>query len=188
MPVICPKCRHVRQPSETTPDWQCPACGVCYAKVAEGAPQPRPGSMRSASAPVSREGSIPWRKLILVAALAWGAWTGVKVAKNKHGGAPDVETRMSAEVSAADLGALAATVKPGDVTMYSTTECAYCTQAKGWLHQYGFAFTECNMSVQPACESEFKHFGATGTPYLVVRGRHMKDGFDSDEFISLLTK
>jgi ribosomal protein L37AE/L43A len=32
MPTICPKCNTVR-PSETTaPEWQCPACGVAYAK------------------------------------------------------------------------------------------------------------------------------------------------------------
>ena len=28
----CPKCKHVRTPSEVSPDWQCPKCGVAYAK------------------------------------------------------------------------------------------------------------------------------------------------------------
>lgn len=72
--------------------------------------------------------------------------------------------------------------------MYSTTECTYCAQAKSWLNQYGFPFTECNMSVSADCEREFRSFGANGTPYLIVRGQHMKDGFDSDEFIALLKK
>ncbi len=93
----------------------------------------------------------------------------------------------SSDISAEGLAQLAATVKPGDVTMYSTTECQYCAQAKGWLNQYGFAFSECNMSVREECEREFKSFGANGTPYLVVRGHHMKDGFDSDEFVALLS-
>lgn len=91
-------------------------------------------------------------------------------------------------MSAGELVALATTVKPGDVVMYSTTECTYCAQAKSWLNQYGFPFTECNMSVSADCEREFRSFGANGTPYLIVRGQHMKDGFDSDEFIALLKK
>jgi glutaredoxin len=87
-----------------------------------------------------------------------------------------------------ELARLAATVKPDEVVMYSTTECGYCAQAKSWLDQYGFAFKECNMSISPECVREFKSYGADGTPYLIVRGHHMKDGFDSDVFISLLKR
>lgn len=94
----------------------------------------------------------------------------------------------SDSLSAAELSALAATVNPGEVVMYTTTECPYCAQAKGWLNQNGFAFTECNMSVDPPCEREFLSYGGNGTPYLVVRGQHMKDGFDSDEFLALLAR
>jgi uncharacterized Tic20 family protein len=28
----CPKCKYVRTAGETAPDWQCPKCGVAYAK------------------------------------------------------------------------------------------------------------------------------------------------------------
>lgn len=28
----CPKCKHVRTANEAAPDWQCPKCGVAYAK------------------------------------------------------------------------------------------------------------------------------------------------------------
>lgn len=31
-PAGCPKCGHVRQPSDTAPEWQCPACGVAIEK------------------------------------------------------------------------------------------------------------------------------------------------------------
>ena len=31
----CPKCRHVRTAAEVAPDWQCPKCGVAYAKFAQ---------------------------------------------------------------------------------------------------------------------------------------------------------
>jgi hypothetical protein len=31
--MICPKCHYQRQPTDTAPQWQCPACGVAYAKL-----------------------------------------------------------------------------------------------------------------------------------------------------------
>lgn len=35
------------------------------------------------------------------------------------------------------------------------------------------------------CEGDLESLGS-GVPYLIVRGHHMKDGFDSDEFIAAL--
>jgi len=35
MTIISPKCRHIRQVTYTAPAWQCPACGVAYAKAAD---------------------------------------------------------------------------------------------------------------------------------------------------------
>lgn len=40
MTTICPKCRHVRQATEIAPAWQCPACGVAYAKAADAVRAP----------------------------------------------------------------------------------------------------------------------------------------------------
>jgi len=31
--LLCPKCQYQRQPSDHAPDWQCPGCGVAYAKA-----------------------------------------------------------------------------------------------------------------------------------------------------------
>ncbi len=31
--TACPKCGYVRKPSDTAPDWQCPSCGIAYAKL-----------------------------------------------------------------------------------------------------------------------------------------------------------
>ncbi len=96
----------------------------------------------------------------------------------------------SSDLTTPQIQTLAASVKAEEVVMYSTTECPHCHVAKGWLAQNGFAFTECNMSVERRCEAEFKTYGADGTPFLVIRRggkeRHMKDGFDSDEFLAAL--
>jgi hypothetical protein len=76
MSVICPKCAHQRGPAESCPEWQCPACGIAYAKflAAQNKPQNEPVKPReiataskSMDAGESRSGS---RKVIsLVAGL-----------------------------------------------------------------------------------------------------------------------
>ena len=184
----CPKCHHVRKPNETAPDWQCPACGVAYAKAADAARPHEALRQQPRTAMASEERSVPWRKLFILVVLVGGIWGGIQVAHNRHGGAPSASELFGGDMSTEQMHTLASTVKAQEVVMYSTTECTYCAQAKGWLSQNGFAFTECNMSVSARCESEFRSYGGNGTPYLVVRGRHMKDGFDSDQFLALLNQ
>jgi glutaredoxin len=124
---------------------------------------------------------MSFKKILIIGILVLGAWASFKGHHRGNAVAPDGPTEEQ-------LRTLAATVQASDVVMYSTSECPYCAQAKSWLNQYGFAFTECNMSVDNQCLREFKSYGADGTPFLIVRGHQMKDGFDSDEFIAALTK
>lgn len=173
----CPKCHHVRQVHETAPEWQCPACGVAYAKAAEAA-RAAP-SARLVIYQAEPERSNAWFKWLLLAVLVVAGWAVVQ-SISKRAAVPAVSYAPQ------DLQALAAAVKPGEVVMYSTTECGYCAQARSWLNQNGFAFTECDMRVSSQCEREFLGYGGTGTPYLVVRGHHMKDGFNTDEFLTAL--
>lgn len=50
----CPRCDYLRQPTDAAPDWQCPACGVAYAKVARaGATTP------AAASPSAAGGAAP---------------------------------------------------------------------------------------------------------------------------------
>ncbi len=52
----CPKCRHVRTAADSGPDWQCPKCGIAYAKFGQPVPAPSPVAARapSAGAPAAR--------------------------------------------------------------------------------------------------------------------------------------
>jgi glutaredoxin/ribosomal protein L37AE/L43A len=189
--TICPKCHHVRQPTDTAPSWQCPACGVAYTKaLAAAAPPPdnapydartqaRRKALEAASQPAAptRTHKPLWLVLCLAAFTAYAIWSGVQAALGPDGGA-----------SRQELRALAAAVRPGEVVMYSTQSCGYCVQAKYWLHRYGFAFTECDIEREARCESEFEALGAQGTPFLVVRGQPMDSGFDAEEFVALLRR
>ena len=38
----CPKCSYERKATEQAPAWQCPSCGVAYAKVNQAQPAPPP--------------------------------------------------------------------------------------------------------------------------------------------------
>ncbi|MEO8104524.1 MAG: glutaredoxin family protein [Betaproteobacteria bacterium] len=191
MPLTCPKCRHVRPSNATVPDWQCPACGVAYVKAA-AALRPiatTPNSGRPPSGAEDRQ--IPWGALIGFVLFAAVVGMLLHASRNKAVRVTDIVT-VSAGKADTGMSTLVRSVGPGDVVMYSTTECGYCTQAKNWLNRYGFAFTECNMSVDTRCETEFRELGGTGTPFLLVsRGDQtyrMKNGFDSDEFLALLAR
>jgi glutaredoxin len=176
MPIICPKCQHVRPADTSAPDWQCPACGVAYVKAAEAAnaarrPAPRPVLYQSRP-----ERGIAWGKWIAVlAVLAYGAWAGFRLSSERQADTGDY-----------DMPALAASVKAEDVVMYTTSTCGYCAQAKRWLRQNGFAFTECNVETDRRCEAGLRATGSVGVPTLLVRGQLMDNGFDSDEFLALL--
>jgi hypothetical protein len=51
--TACPKCGYVRKPAETAPDWQCPSCGIAYAKY-HAAPHVAPAPVRvHVAAPVN---------------------------------------------------------------------------------------------------------------------------------------
>jgi hypothetical protein len=78
MPVICPKCSHVRPADATNPEWQCPACGICYAKFgSQPVAQARPARyVGSASAPRWNPGWL--FKIVLLIALGWGLYVTVE--------------------------------------------------------------------------------------------------------------
>jgi glutaredoxin len=114
------------------------------------------------------------RNWVLIGAVAFGAWQWQHMSSR-----PD-------DASDEQLRQLAASIKQGEVTIYTTTHCPYCAQAKSWMTQYGFTYTECDTEVSATCASELSALGGNGVPYLVVRGHHMRDGFDSDEFVAAL--
>ena len=72
--VICPKCDHVRSQDATNPDWQCPACGVCYSKAASPAQ-----AMPDEPVPVKHRWNLGLvAKVAVLVALGWGLNTALK--------------------------------------------------------------------------------------------------------------
>jgi glutaredoxin len=187
MPTICPKCRTVRPENAVVPDWQCPACGVAYAK-AGGGTAALPSVQRAHAARASGGGGgllsqVPWGKLFAVYMVVQGAWLGFN-----YSGAR-TSTAATANPTMAQITQLAASTPASEVVMYSATWCPYCTQAKGWLAQQGFKAEICEIDKDSSCLAQLQALDPkTAVPYLVVKGHHMKNGFDSDEFLAAVGK
>lgn len=188
-PISCPKCRHIRQPHEQAPLWQCPACGVAYAKAGDA----RGPAVLSRTAPARPERRLAWGRWLALTAIAGGAYAGISIAVKRQGngdGLSSLAGKFGGNAASDELRTLAAATTPSDVVIYTTVWCPNCKAAKQWMAQQGFAYTECDVEKSASCAAELQaHYGSSGdqgVPYLVVRGHHMKDGFDSDEFIAAL--
>lgn len=194
MLIICPRCRYARVPEDDAPHWQCPSCRVAYAK--SEADLPRADELRAARRhrPTARRhgNALVWLMLglFMTASLAAGGWWTWQ----QRNGAFYIEPSAgptSSRISDAELRELAATIKPGEIVLYSTADCLGCKDARSWLQQHGFAFTDCNRSLSKRCETEFRRHGGNGTPPLVVRHgsrlHYLGDGFDGERFAALLS-
>ena len=88
--TTCPKCKYQRRAADTAPAWQCPGCGVAYAKVVPTSAAPPSGMARRArtvlddddEAPAVAErsplGTVRWVVGLLLLAMVLGAgWSWV---------------------------------------------------------------------------------------------------------------
>ena len=185
MTTLCPKCHHVRQATETSPAWQCPACGVAYAKAADAARAPSLPMTAQPAISVRAHAGLPWGKLLMVAVLVWAAWAGQRAYKNREpgGAVSSLVSTLGAAPSVEQLAGLGASAQAGDVLFYGAPWCPYCTSAKGWMGQYRFKYEECDIQTRTECADQLTALGSDGVPYLIVKGHHMKRGFDSHESI-----
>ena len=149
----CPKCGYTRKMGESVPDWQCPSCGVAYAKANAGAEaRARP---RSASG-----GGSLFLKLLVVVALAGAAWV---VAQGIRPGSKPAGQEL------AQTG----------VVMYSLTTCGFCNQKRAQLTAAGIPFVEYFVDTDKGAFDELvrkleatgMRGGGIGTPTFDVNGK-----------------
>ena len=69
--------------------------------------------------------------------------------------------------------------RPGDITLYTTSSCGYCAQARAWLATNQIPWRECQIEQDSRCQRTFTAQGAPGVPLMNVKGQwHL--GFDAD--------
>ena len=206
MPTICPKCRTIRPENATVPDWQCPACGVAYAKAGGDASSlPAVQRARAAESRQARGAAgsgdellsaIPWGKLVAAFFICYGGWVGYSHVAGKgseQGGGFMSRAGSSGKASGAwtqdSLRALAQSSQASDVIFYTAPWCPHCRAAHQWLDQYGFKYERCDIEASSDCKSQLQQLDPQGgVPYFIVKGTHMKDGFDAAQMLAMLQK
>jgi glutaredoxin len=192
----------MRPADATVPDWQCPACGVAYAK-AGGDASASPAVQRSQAAQarqVSRDSgdgllaSIPWGKLVAAFFICYGGWVGYQHASGQRGGGDSGQVSRAGNLggggwSEQNLRQIAAKSQASDVVFYTAPWCPHCRAAHAWLDQYGFKYERCDIEASSDCKTQLQRLDSQGgVPYLIVKGQHMKDGFDAEQLVAVLAK
>jgi glutaredoxin len=198
MTQACPKCSYRRKPADTAPDWQCPSCGIAYAKFqgAQAAPALQTGySAVQQSAPLSRTFVVA----ALAVVLALGYFGYGKLAKNG-----DASRNLSAtggEVHETDNPALVVTMDGGGpvlrlkpevsaqlagftqarVVMFATSWCPYCAQARELFAAQGVSYVEFDIERDHE-QARFQKdvLRQSGVPMIVI-GNRLVPGFDQQQ-------
>ncbi len=96
--TTCPKCAYTRKASDTAPDYECPKCGIVYAKYKRGA---QAQFVRGSSVQDESSARSPLKMVvaaIVVVALAVGMWQwNESVARAEREAAMEMEARQKAE-------------------------------------------------------------------------------------------
>lgn len=169
-PKRCPRCRYERQPTNTAPDWQCPSCGVAYAKAegsAAGVPQP---SRVAGLAPRASGGSFA-KWLVIGLCVAGIGWLLVERFRLES------QSRAVAVAQAGD--------EQPEVIMYATTWCPYCQKSRDFFQRYGIRYVEYDVERNVGAYAENKRLGGGGVPMIVV-GDQLVAGYNEQQLTQLL--
>ncbi len=151
--ITCPKCRTTRKPSDTAPEWQCPNCGVAYAKASEVSAGEARVVYQTSAAP-ERRGML--RSIgIVLAVCAAGAW-----AWSKRGAAPAGD--VSAGKSAGQR----------EVVLFATSWCGYCAATREFFAANRINYVEYDVErdAEGARKYEQLGFKGKGVPVILIDG------------------
>lgn len=73
------------------------------------------------------------------------------------------------------------------ITLYSTSRCAHCKQARQWLKQRGLRFQEFDIERNQRAFKDYQRLGARGVPVLLINQQRI-DGFDPKRLEAVLKK
>jgi glutaredoxin len=119
---------------------------------------------------------------------------GYQHTAGKAGAADDAQVSRAPRSSGGsyseqDLRQIAARSQASDVMFYTAPWCLHCRAAHTWLDQYGFKYERCDIEASADCKAQLQRLDPQGgVPYLIVKGEHMKDGFDAAQMLAMLGK
>ncbi|VXB72627.1 hypothetical protein [Massilia sp. 9I] len=139
MRVICPKCSHVRPLDASNPDWQCPSCLVCYAKVNGREPVPaRPAHKAQIALRPGRQ--LGWLILAIpLLAFGWGANSYLE----RRGTAEEVSAATEHEDMVPGVAALDAALHASGVDATLLEELAGRLEKSCARNKFGLSESAC---------------------------------------------
>jgi glutaredoxin len=206
----CPKCGYTRKASDSAvPDWQCPSCGIAYAKYLEqtqvnaSAPPSRaPLISAPAAAPMSAKALF----FILSGVVAVG-YVGYQRYTSSNAAEPGAAgTERGYEILQASNPAFYGTKEPGGpvlrmkpetlaqlhkltpsrVVMFGTSWCPYCAKARALFAANGVRFSELDLEKDGTAEAFQRDvMGLSGFPTIVI-GNRVTQGFDEGQILASL--
>jgi glutaredoxin len=200
----CPKCAYTRKASDAkVPDWQCPSCGIAYAKFLEqtqvnaSAPPLRAPMMSApAAAPMSAKALF-----FILAGLVAAGYAGYRyymAPKATQDADPQIlEVSNPAYFGTLEGGQAILRMKPetlaklhrlapGPVIMFATSWCPYCAKAREVFAKKGVQFTELDLERDGAAEAFQRDvMGLGGFPTIVI-GNRVTQGFDEGQIVASL--
>ncbi len=197
MVAKCPKCSHVRTAADSgVPDWQCPRCGIAYAKFADGAPLAT-RALAPSTTPSSSVSLIAACILIVVA--AFGYYIYDKHAKpsafvegerleagnpafygTKERGGPVLRITPVTAIGLAEISSSA------QVVMFATSWCPYCAQARALLEKKKVRYTELDIERNEQAKDFLERvMGLRGFPTIVI-GNRVTLGFSEENILASL--
>jgi glutaredoxin len=189
---VCPKCHYTRKPADTSPEWQCPSCGIAYAKFAQVAPA-KP-TMRAVDRDTARfSWSFRASPLAMVAVVAIGYFAYKNLIGQNFSSTGEVyETDNPALVISMERGGPVARLKPeisaqlagfteANVVLYATSWCPYCAKTRKLFADEGIRYVEFDIERDhAAAEFQERVLRANGVPTIVI-GNRVVFGFDKQE-------
>lgn len=80
---------------------------------------------------------------------------------------------------------MAQMAEPGNIVMYSTDNCVYCTKAEAWLNEYKVPWQACDIEKDTDCGTHFQSRGGYATPSFQVGNRWLV-GFNAKDLLEAL--
>jgi len=75
--------------------------------------------------------------------------------------------------------------KRGKVTLYGTSWCGVCKEARSWLQEHDIAYQALDIEASPASYKEYKELEGHGVPLIMV-GEQRMNGFSAEKMERML--
>lgn len=168
MSRICPNCNYARKASDTTPDWQCPACEKAYNKAAGAAINENYGRYAPVEQPASKSVSIRWLFVLII--MGTLAWLAQPLWNSQAGPAMNAAAQQQGQP---------------EVLLYATEWCGYCAATREFFAANGIRYSELDIEKSSEASEGHRKFGGNGVPLIVVGG-DIVHGYNEDRLRALL--